>query len=167
MIVGTIHHPGTNKGIPFVEHLVFEPGAGLCDRLGDLPAWPFLVVDQPAQHALELAEAQRFSFTQQQRQLRRQVLASFNDAEQRLGEIVEVEVRLAGVEITGIDGADQLTLVDACDLLAIGSMAEIVVDARRLAPKQAGINALLVDQPVRRESRIRGTGNLGSAARPR
>jgi hypothetical protein len=116
VILGDLHHPRLDEGI-LIQHLVLHPGAGLRQRprQGESRPWP--PMDQPSDFALQFVVSRAARLTDQQRELRRQLAASIDDAVHCIDQIFEMQVRLSAIGLAGEQIAGGLLLVDAGDLL--------------------------------------------------
>ncbi len=89
-------------------------------------------MDQSSKRSLDFFEAHDVGLAEQQRQFRRKIVTTLDQAQQCVGQVVEMQEWLARRQVPGIHVGDKLAFVDARDLMAQERrVPKIVVDARR------------------------------------
>jgi hypothetical protein len=146
VVVGEIDHPGLDERL-FLENRVLDPGAGLSQRLRDLPRLPSLSIKELPHGLLHLVVAQRLGLADQQHHVLRQFVPFLDYSGEGVGDVIQVNEGLSPANVAGIDMAYQLALVDARDLLAEkGRVAQIVVDAGEPSDRDGNVAVLLTDK---------------------
>src|SRR5262249_50089605 len=146
VVVGDVNHPRANEGI-LAENIVLNPCAGLGENLRNSPCLPRLAANKAADLGLQNAIAHDLRLPEQQGELRGELLAPLDQPRYGVSQIIKMQEGLPGPQVTWIEMAGRIFLVNSGDLIGEkGVAAKVVVDARRTNIDDRDRTVLLVNQ---------------------